>query len=178
MIQAHPSGLLGLVKPLHAKRFGKKNGTRTGMFHPTPLVPSIWCGPNWTPPWVNVHRAQTRMLKRPSGGPGRMGLARNTATSPRNSSLPCIDRPLHVKEKHSKQERRNKSNKFITTWPQRSECDKSPPVVRRSAVEWPPPNRAWVTTTALDMDQVEGKHGVELVGEQRPCSRFLFRLFI
>lgn len=66
--------------------------------------------------------------------------------------------PLHVKGKHSKQERRTKSNKFLTTWPKRSERDKSPPVVRRSAVEWPPPNRVWVTSTALDMGQSEGKH--------------------
>lgn len=48
-----------------------------------------------------------------------------------------IDLPLYVREKHHKQERRNKSNKFITTLPERSECDKRPPVERRSVVGQP-----------------------------------------
>lgn len=48
-----------------------------------------------------------------------------------------IDQPLCVREKHHKQERRNKSNKFITTLPERSECDKRPPVERRSVVGQP-----------------------------------------
>lgn len=56
---------------------------------------------------------------------------------PQKRSLPCIDRPLHVKERHSKQERRNKSNKFITIKLKRSEHDKRPPVERRIAVEQP-----------------------------------------
>lgn len=58
---------------------------------------------------------------------------------PRKGSLPGIDLLLRVEEKHSKHERRNKSNTFIATWLKRSECDKGPPVVKRSAVECPPP---------------------------------------
>lgn len=48
-------------------------------------------------------------------------------------------------------------------WLKRSECDKSPPVVKRSAVEWPPPNRVWVTAAALDMGQAEANMEVEQV---------------
>lgn len=70
----------------------------------------------------------------------------------RTSILPHIDRPFHVNERHPKQERRNKSNTFITIQPKRSEHDKTPPVVRRRAVEKHPPNpyEAWVTTTLFD----------------------------
>lgn len=118
--------------------------TRTGFFHPSLLVPLHLVRVSLN----SLHGStcsepQTRMLKRPSGRPGRMGLARKHGHKPRKCSLLCTDRPLHVKEKHSKRERRNKSNKFITTWPKRSERDKRPPVVRRSAVEWPPSKQSW-----------------------------------
>ena len=136
------------------------------------IFPSLSAG---SPPmlwrWVSLnlsmgqHRPSPKpeCFKQPSGRADRMGLARNTAREPGERTPPCIDRPLCVKEKHSKQERRNKSNKFITTRPKRSEHDKRRPVVRRSAVEYHPPpqspNRACVTTAALDMGQSEGRHG-------------------
>lgn len=55
------------------------------------------------------------------------------------SSLAHVDRPFHVNERRPKQERRNKSNTFITIKPERSEHDQRPPVVRRSVVENSPP---------------------------------------
>lgn len=44
---------------------------------------------------------------------------------------------IRLQEKHHKQERRNKSGKFISALPKRSECDKRPPVVRRSVAGQP-----------------------------------------
>lgn len=44
-----------------------------------------------------------------------------------------------MNERRPKQERRNKSNTFITIKLERSEHDQRPPVVKRSVVENPPP---------------------------------------
>lgn len=41
--------------------------------------------------------------------------------------------------------------------PKKVRARQKPPVVRKSAVKWPPPSRACVTTTALDMGQRWGK---------------------
>lgn len=165
MIQAHPSGLLCLVKTLHAESLGKKDGKmldrrstrsfvelRLARYFSIPTVPvlSVWRRVSLNR-FMGQHlpRPEIRTLNRPSGGPGPDGSCVLHGHEPRKGSLPCVDLLLRVEERHSKQERRSKSNTFITTWLERSERDKSPPVVRRSAVEWPPPNTAWVTWVRL-----------------------------
>ena len=164
MIQAHPSGLLCLVKkPLHAQKFWEEewempHRESIHSFVASPLrrmslsglrriFPSLSAGPlqrgagyRWTPPWVNIVQARNQnVLNSPVVAQAGWASHAMRLRAQRERTPPCIDRPLRVKEKHSKQERRNKSNKFITTWPKRSEHDKRHPVVRRRAVEYPPP---------------------------------------
>lgn len=57
--------------------------------------------------------------------------------SKRRGPNPALIKALCAKEKHYKQERRNKSGKFISALPKRSECDKRPPVERRSVAGQP-----------------------------------------
>lgn len=106
MIQAHPSGLLCLVKPLHAKKSLGRRMAKCWTGHPFAhllssglhrIFPFHSAGPLHLAqvslnPSMGQHpwRAQIRMLKRPSGRPGRMGLARNTATSRGRAASPAL----------------------------------------------------------------------------------------
>lgn len=166
MLMCHDSGssfraAVPRKSPSMQKRFGTMNG-------------DCWTGNPWTGTRLLLLCVDEQDFSIPvcwpppsgaglaeplTGSTSSAGSGTQRGREPRKGGLPCIDRLLHAKERHSKQERRNKSNKFITTWPKRSERDKSPPVVRRSAVERPPPNRAWVKAAALDMGQAAGRRG-------------------
>lgn len=62
----------------------------TGFFHPLCWSPPSGAGLAEPLRGSTSSKAQTRMLERPSGGPGRMGLARNRAPSPERVASPAL----------------------------------------------------------------------------------------
>lgn len=111
----------------------------TRFLHPVPLVPPS-SGAGYSDPLhgSTYPRAQTYEYAERAGWwvRGKKGEDKKHP-SKRRVPKPGIDQALCVKEKHYKQERRNKSGKFISALPKRSECDKRPPVVRRSVAGQP-----------------------------------------
>lgn len=107
-------------------------------------IPFHWCLPHLVPVILTLFMGQRTpgpkpmsTLKGPAGGSGEKKGEDKKHPSKRRVPKPGIDQALCVKEKHYKQERRNKSGKFISALPKRSECDKRPPVVRRSVAGQP-----------------------------------------
>lgn len=99
-----------------------------------------------------------------SGRAGWIGLEWNTNTSPdRVSRFICFS--VWSEAPWTREEERIKLiyyhvAKKVRAW-------QKPPVVRRRAVEWPPPSKAYMTTSTLDMGQTEENQG------QKPSSFFL-----
>lgn len=78
------------------------------------------------------------------------------------SPSPCEREALWTREEEQIKEIYYRVAEKVRAW-------QKPPVVRRSAVEWPPPSWGWVTFTALDMGQGGEKPWteVQLVREQK-----------
>lgn len=121
-------------------------------------IPLCWSHPSGAG-LTEPFRGSTSSEAQTSGGPGRMVLARNTATSTERVASPCIDCLLHVKKRSTLNTRGGTNQTNLLPHGRKGQS------VTKALLLWgvlwsaPPPNRPWVTTIALDMGQAEGKHG-------------------
>lgn len=113
-------------------------------------------------------QAKTKFPEGPRGG--------RSQTSSQRAAWPASIGLFHVNERRPKQERRNKSNTFITIKPERSEHDQRPPVVRRSVMgnsPTPHPTEHSLGDFAQHLTWVKQRRKqteAELVRGQRPPS--------